>query len=51
MERKIQNMTFKTLKNEWNVYFDMQEKVKLAFDENGIEIPFQQIVVHNAEKK
>lgn len=35
----------------WNVYFDMQEKVKLAFDENGIEIPFQQIVVHNAEKK
>lgn len=23
MERKIQNMTFKTLKNEWNVYFDM----------------------------
>lgn len=30
----------------WNVYFDTQEKVKLAFDENGISIPFPQMDVH-----
>lgn len=24
----------------WNIYFDMLEKVKLAFDEEGISIPF-----------
>lgn len=30
----------------WNVYFMMQENVKLAFDENGISIPFNQLDVH-----
>ncbi|MBQ8504103.1 MAG: mechanosensitive ion channel [Clostridia bacterium] len=30
----------------WDVYFMMQEKVKLAFDENGISIPFNQLDVH-----
>lgn len=30
----------------WGVYFDMHEKVKLAFDENGISIPFPQRDVH-----
>lgn len=30
----------------WAVYFDMVEGVKKAFDENGIEIPYQQIDVH-----
>ncbi len=30
----------------WNIYFDMQEKVKYAFDENGISIPFNQLDVH-----
>lgn len=30
----------------WPLYFDMQEKVKLVFDENGIEIPFPQMDVH-----
>ena len=30
----------------WDVYFDMMERVKKAFDENGICIPFQQIDVH-----
>ncbi len=30
----------------WPVYFDMHEKVKLAFDEAGISIPFPQRDVH-----
>lgn len=35
-------------KNEdyWDVYFDLLEGVKKAFDENGIQIPYQQIDVH-----
>lgn len=30
----------------WDVLYFMQEQVKLAFDKNGIEIPFDQIDVH-----
>lgn len=30
----------------WTVFFDMTENVKKAFDENGIEIPFNQLDVH-----
>ncbi len=30
----------------WTLYFDMQEKVKLAFDKAGIAIPFRQLDVH-----
>ncbi len=30
----------------WSVYFDMQQKVKLAFDEEGISIPYPQQDVH-----
>ena len=30
----------------WNVYFDITEKVKLAFDDKGISIPFPQRDVH-----
>ena len=30
----------------WNVYFDLNEKIKIAFDENGITIPFPQTDVH-----
>ncbi len=30
----------------WPVYFRMQEDVKLAFDENGITIPYNQLDVH-----
>ena len=27
----------------WQVHFDLTEKVKMAFDEVGIEIPFNQL--------
>ncbi|MEE6069839.1 mechanosensitive ion channel family protein, partial [Avibacterium paragallinarum] len=30
----------------WAVHFDVTEKVKLAFDEAGIEIPFPQMNIH-----
>lgn len=32
--------------NYWDVYFDVIEGVKRAFDENGIEIPYPQMDVH-----
>ena len=35
----------------WNVYFAMQESVKLAFDKNKINIPYEQLDVHIIEKK
>lgn len=34
--------------NYWTVNFDMYEDVKKAFDQFGIEIPFQQISVHTS---
>ena len=34
----------------WDVNFDILEGVKKAFDENGIEIPYQQIDVHVSNK-
>ena len=34
----------------WGIYFDMQEKVKLAFDQSGISIPFPQRDVHIYQK-
>lgn len=36
----------------WNIYFYMNEQVKLAFDREGITIPFNQVDVnlHNADK-
>lgn len=30
----------------WDVYFDLTEQVKVAFDKNGIEIPYPQMDVH-----
>ena len=30
----------------WSVHFDLNRKVKETLDENGIEIPFPQRVVH-----
>ena len=30
----------------WELQFDLQEKVKLAFDANGITIPYEQLDVH-----
>ncbi len=32
--------------NYWTVHFDLLEAVKTAFDEKGIEIPFNQLDVH-----
>ncbi|MCM1545365.1 MAG: mechanosensitive ion channel family protein, partial [Ruminococcus sp.] len=37
--------------NYWPVYFAMQEEVKLAFDRNGIHIPFNQLDIHIVENK
>ena len=34
----------------WDVYFEMQENVKLALDKNGINIPFNQLDVHIINK-
>jgi small conductance mechanosensitive channel len=34
----------------WQTKWDMLEAVKLAFDENGIEIPFPQVDVHMKER-
>lgn len=30
----------------WTVYYDLLEQVKLAFDENGISVPYNQLDVH-----
>ena len=30
----------------WGVYFDLNEKIKIAFDDNGISIPFPQMDVY-----
>lgn len=35
----------------WEVRWRLLENIKLALDENGIEIPFNQIVVHTKEEK
>jgi small conductance mechanosensitive channel len=37
--------------NYWPVKFDLNRAVKEAFDENGIEIPFPQLVLHKASEK
>ena len=34
----------------WDVYWDLTEKVKLAFDDNGISIPYPQRDVHVFQK-
>ena len=31
--------------NYWDVYFDLTENIKKAFDANGISIPFRQLDV------
>lgn len=37
--------------NYWDVYFGLMENVKNSFDENNIEIPYNQLDVHLIEKK
>lgn len=35
---------------QWAVEGEMRRRIKIAFDKNGIEIPFHQVVVHQAKK-
>ncbi|MBQ7643278.1 MAG: mechanosensitive ion channel [Clostridia bacterium] len=35
----------------WTVYFDMNERVKAAFDEKGVTIPFNQLDIHIKDGK
>lgn len=35
----------------WDLYFDLLEQIKAAFDQNGIEIPYNQLDVRIVEKK
>lgn len=39
-----------SVEDYWDVYFAMQEDVKIAFDNNGISIPFNQMDVHIINK-
>ncbi|MCB9233882.1 MAG: mechanosensitive ion channel [Bacteroidia bacterium] len=41
---------YATVADYWDVYFGIQEKVKLAFDQSGIAIPFPQVDVHMISK-
>lgn len=40
---------YATVADYWDVYFGIQEKAKVALDQVGIEIPFPQRVIHQAE--
>lgn len=33
----------------WDLFYDLQQRVKEAFDANGIVIPYPQVVVHRAQ--
>lgn len=35
----------------WNVRFDLNRAIKLAFDQNGIDVPHQQVDIHVTDKK
>ncbi|MGN0677676.1 MAG: mechanosensitive ion channel family protein, partial [Ruminococcus sp.] len=37
--------------NYWKVYYNLTENVKLEFDKNDIEIPYNQIDLHIKEKQ
>jgi moderate conductance mechanosensitive channel len=36
---------------QWEITGEFRKRIKIAFDQEGIEIPFPQIVVHNAKKQ
>ena len=40
-----------SVEDYWPTYWDMQEKVKKAFDQNNISIPFPQMDVHHDRLK
>lgn len=35
----------------WDLFFDLQERIKIRFDEEGVTIPFPQRDVHLFENK
>lgn len=43
---QIKTRVWTKTEDYWTVYFDLTESVKRAFDEHGIEIPFNQLDVH-----
>ncbi len=46
------NLAFRvwvSTENYWNVYFETLEKAKLAFDAQGISIPFPQLHIHGTQ--
>ncbi len=36
--------------NYWTVYFDLIENIKIAFDNNGVEMTYNHLNVHMKEK-
>ncbi|MEZ4211107.1 MAG: mechanosensitive ion channel family protein [Candidatus Paceibacterota bacterium] len=45
---KITGETIPT--KQWEVAGELRKRLKISFDKNGIEIPFPQVVVHQAKK-
>ncbi|PIR71863.1 MAG: mechanosensitive ion channel protein, partial [Candidatus Nealsonbacteria bacterium CG10_big_fil_rev_8_21_14_0_10_37_25] len=33
---------------QWDVMGELRKRIKIAFDKEGIEIPYQQITIHQA---
>ena len=44
--QQVNGIKFRTVNKEWDVYFDMTEGIKKAFDQNNIAIPYPQMDIH-----